>query len=55
MSSEKEKLVAANKKGDWNMKVEALSGEKLMELSKIPYFREVRGDGHHRTPKNLFW
>lgn len=31
------------------------AGEKLMELSKILYFREMHGDGHHGTPKGLYW
>lgn len=55
MGLEKEELIAANKKGDWNMKVEALAGEKLKKFSKILYFKEMHGGGHHGTPKDLYW
>lgn len=55
MASEKGITVTANKKRDWNKKVEALAGEKFMELSKILYFGEMHGDGHHWTPKDLYW
>lgn len=37
------------------MQVEFLAGEKFMELSKILGFREMYGDGHHGTPKDLYW
>lgn len=55
MGSEKEELVAANKKGDCNMNVKALAAEKLMKLRRILYFRELHGGGNHETPKDLYW